>query len=89
LLQKLFKLKPFIYTKNLLNLTITRKDKFNIKKQKVALMPNLVHSLNSASLLLRLVINNYFNQDKIVVAPTPGNSNTNSTNKAESACACT
>jgi DNA-dependent RNA polymerase len=72
------KVKPFIYTKNLLNLTIIRKDKFNNGKQKVALMPNLVHSLDAASLCI--VINNYFNQDKIVVAPTTVNCSTNSTN---------
>lgn len=45
-------------------------------------MPNLVHSLDAASLCI--VINNYFNQDKFVLAPTPFNSYTNSTNKAES-----
>jgi hypothetical protein len=31
------KVKPFNYTKNLLNLTVTRKDKLNIRKQKTAL----------------------------------------------------
>ncbi|KAF8805671.1 hypothetical protein BYT27DRAFT_7104008, partial [Phlegmacium glaucopus] len=54
------KVKPFSYTKNLLNLTVTRKDKFNADKQKIALMPNLVHSLDAASLCL--VIVNYFKQ---------------------------
>jgi len=76
------KVKPFIYTKNMLNLTTINKNKYNDRKQKVALMPNLVHSLDAASLCI--VINNYFNQDKFVVNPTPVISNTNSTNKTES-----
>jgi hypothetical protein len=76
------KVKPFIYTKNMLNLTTINKNKCNDRKQKVALMPNLVHSLDAASLCI--VINNYFNQEKFVVAPTPVNNNTNSTNKTES-----
>ena len=57
---KTIKVKPFIYNKNLLNLTITKKNEFNKLKQKTALMPNLVHSLDAASLCI--VINNYFNQ---------------------------
>jgi DNA-dependent RNA polymerase len=46
-------------------------------------MPNLVHSLDAAS--LAIVINNYFNQDKIVVSSTPVNStnSNNITNKGE------
>lgn len=56
------KVKPFKYTKNLLNLSITRKDKFNPNKQKIALMPNLVHSLDAASLCL--VTGNYFKENK-------------------------
>jgi len=47
-------------------------------------MSNLVHSLDAASLCIVIVINNYFNQEKFVVAPTHVNSNTNSTNKTES-----
>jgi hypothetical protein len=73
--------KPFIYTKNKLNLTTINKKKCNDRKQKVALMPNLIHSLDAASLCL--VINNYFNQEKFVVAQTQVKSNTNSTNKTE------
>nr|QWO71367.1 RNA polymerase [Termitomyces sp. DKA19] len=59
--KKTLKVKPFIYTKNLLNLTILDKTQFNHNKQKIALMPNLVHSLDAASLCL--VITNYFKQD--------------------------
>ena len=55
------KVKPFTYTKNLLNLTVLNKKKFNVNKQKIALMPNLVHSLDAASLCL--VIVNYFKQN--------------------------
>jgi DNA-directed RNA polymerase len=53
---KTLKIKPFVYTKNLLNLTVLNKNQF--KKIKFALMPNLVHSLDAASLCL--VIVNYF-----------------------------
>lgn len=56
---KSIKVKPFVYTKNLLNLTIKDKDKFNELKQKTALMPNLVHTLDAATLCL--VVINYFN----------------------------
>nr|QWO71370.1 RNA polymerase [Termitomyces sp. T123] len=59
--KKTLKIKPFIYTKNLLNLTILDKTQFNHNKQKIALMPNLVHSLDAASLCL--VITNYFKQN--------------------------
>ena len=58
--KKTLKVKPFIYTKNLINLTVLNKKKFNENKQKIALMPNLVHSLDAASLCL--VIINYFKQ---------------------------
>jgi DNA-directed RNA polymerase len=54
------KVKPFIYSKNLLNLTAIKKDEINKNKQKIALMPNLVHSLDAAS--LGFVIVNYFKQ---------------------------
>jgi DNA-directed RNA polymerase len=55
---KKIKLKPFLYTKNLLNLTVKEKKKSNELKQKIALMPNLVHSLDAATLCL--LVNNYF-----------------------------
>jgi len=57
------KAKPFIYTNFVLKLTVTIKDKYNKAKQtKTALMPNLVHSLDSAS--LGLVIENYFKENE-------------------------
>jgi len=58
--KKTLKIKPFTYTKNLLNLTVLNKKQFNKNKQKIALMPNLIHSLDAASLCL--VIVNYFKQ---------------------------
>jgi hypothetical protein len=55
------KLKPFIYSKDLLTLNIYIKDKFNTRKQSRALMPNIVHSLDAAS--LALLVNNYFKEN--------------------------
>jgi hypothetical protein len=60
-LKDTIKVKPFKYTKNLLNLSINLKNEFNQNKQKIALMPNLVHSLDAASLCL--VIGNYFKEN--------------------------
>jgi DNA-directed RNA polymerase len=60
--KKTIKVKPSIYTKNVLNLTVAIKDKFNERKQKTALMPNLVHSLDAAS--LGLIIENYFKNEE-------------------------
>ena len=57
-LKETIRVKPFIYKKNVLNLTVAIKDKYNETKQKTALMPNLVHSLDAAS--LGLVIEDYF-----------------------------
>lgn len=76
------KVKPFIYTKNKLNLNRINRNKCKDRKQKVALMPNLVHSLDTASLCIVRI--NYFNQENIVGAPTPVNSNTNSSKNTES-----
>ena len=59
---KTIKLKLFIYTKDLLNLNILDKNKTNTRKQIRALMPNLVHSLDAAS--LALLIENFFKEDK-------------------------
>jgi len=49
------KIKPFAYTKNIVNLSVLNKTKFNKNKQKIALMPNLIHSLDAASLCLIIV----------------------------------
>ena len=59
--KKTLKVKPFVYQKNLVNLTVLNKNQFNKNKQKIALMPNLVHSLDAASLCL--VIVNYFKEN--------------------------
>jgi DNA-directed RNA polymerase len=59
---KTLKVKPFLYTNNLLNLNIMIKDQYNNSKQRLALMPNLIHSLDGAS--LGLVINNYFKENE-------------------------
>nr|QWO71374.1 RNA polymerase [Termitomyces sp. DKA64] len=58
--KKNLKVKPFYYTNNLLNLSVTIKNKFNEQKQKIALMPNLVHSLDAASLCV--VMTKYFKE---------------------------
>jgi DNA-dependent RNA polymerase len=57
---EVIKIKPFAYTKNVVNLSVLNKTKFNKNKQKIALMPNLIHSLDAASLCL--VIVNYFKE---------------------------
>ena len=48
----------------MLNLTVLIKNQFNKNKKKIALMPNLVHSLDAASLCLVIVI--YFKQNSNV-----------------------
>lgn len=62
--KEIIKVKPFTYTKNLLNLSVLDKKNFNRNKQRIALMPNLVHSLDAASLCL--VIVNYFKENENV-----------------------
>lgn len=59
---KTIKVKPFIYSKDLLNLKIIDKKQFNSRKQIRAFMPNLIHSLDAAS--LALLINEFFKENK-------------------------
>jgi hypothetical protein len=61
-LKKKVKVRPFIYSKDLLNLNTLDKKQINDKKQIRALMPNLIHSLDAAS--LALLIDMFFKEDK-------------------------
>ena len=47
---KEIKFKPFSYSKEILKLKILNNDKYNTRKQNLALMPNIIHSLDAASL---------------------------------------
>jgi len=46
------RLRPFIYYKNTFSIRVINQDKFNKDKQIRAFMPNLIHSLDAASLAL-------------------------------------
>lgn len=59
--KKTIQIKPFEYSKNTLIWIVLNKKKFNENKQKIALMPNLVHSLDAASLCL--LIESYFSDN--------------------------
>ena len=59
---KKIKMKPFLYSKDLLTINILDKKNFNNRKQIRSLMPNLVHSLDAAS--LGILIDNFFKEDK-------------------------
>ena len=53
---------PFTYSKAKLNLKVSNKDKLDHNKQVIALMPNLIHSLDAYSMTeLYTVFNNKFN----------------------------
>ena len=52
------RIKPFYYTKNRFSLRVLDKSKYNKQKQITAFMPNLVHSLDAAS--LALLLDSYF-----------------------------
>lgn len=58
--KKKIKLKPFIYSKDLLNINVIDKKTLNPRKQINSLMPNLVHSLDAAS--LALLIDSFFKE---------------------------
>jgi hypothetical protein len=53
-------IKPFSYEKDTLKIEILNPKKFNTRKQTQALMPNLIHSLDAAS--LNLVIESFFKE---------------------------
>ena len=53
------RIKPFFFHKNRISLKTLNKDKLNRTKQIRAFMPNLVHSLDAASLVL--LLDSYFN----------------------------
>jgi DNA-directed RNA polymerase len=52
LIQKRKQIKPFTYLKNSISLTTTIKNSIDKNKQILAFMPNLVHSLDSSTLIL-------------------------------------
>jgi len=52
LIQKKKKIEPFTYLKSSITLTTTIKDSIDKNKQVLAFMPNLIHSLDSSSLVL-------------------------------------
>lgn len=54
------RLKPFSYSKSKFTIKVANKEKFNSQKQIRAFMPNLVHSLDAAS--LAMLVDLYFNK---------------------------
>lgn len=50
--QQVKKIRPYFFSKKELSLTLTDKTTMNITKQRNALMPNLVHSLDAATMIL-------------------------------------
>jgi DNA-directed RNA polymerase len=62
-LLKIKKIEPYYYSDRTLNLTMTDKTSINTFKQKNALMPNLVHSLDSTTLFMVFNILNYYDNN--------------------------
>lgn len=62
--EKTVKIKPFSYSKTQVRLTSFIK-KLDLKKQTRAFMPNLIHSLDAASLIL--LLDEYFNNSELQV----------------------
>lgn len=50
--EKYTSIRPYLYSNTKVNITVLNPDKFNKNKQVRALMPNLIHSLDSTSLSL-------------------------------------
>lgn len=63
ILLKIKKIEPYGFSKRTLNLTMSDKTKINKFKQKNALMPNLVHSLDSTALFMLYNIFKYSNKN--------------------------
>lgn len=57
-------IKPFTFVKSSFKLKVSNKNKLDQSKQKIALMPNLIHSLDSAS--LGLLYDRFYNTHKFV-----------------------
>ena len=57
--EKEIRIKPFFFNKNKFSLKVINKKEYNREKQIRAFMPNLVHSLDAAS--LALLLDSYFN----------------------------
>lgn len=62
--EKTVKIKPFSYSKTQISLTAFIK-KLDLNKQTRAFMPNLIHSLDAASLIL--LLDEYFNSSELLV----------------------
>jgi len=47
---KTLRIKPFSFSKTRLNISVTEKESLDGSKQQIALMPNLIHSLDASSM---------------------------------------
>ncbi len=65
LLTKTATIKPFTYIKSSFKLRVADKTKFDLSKQRIALMPNLIHSLDGTS--LSLLYDRFFESHKPIV----------------------
>lgn len=65
LLTKTATIKPFTFIKSSFKLRVVDNTKFDLSKQKIALMPNLIHSLDGTS--LSLLYDRFFDSHKPIV----------------------